>query len=83
MYHTPRQARVKPSAAALASVAGHHFWPDDLSFSDVGMAGVIGHRQVTDAYLAALARRHQGRLATLDPGLATPHADIADLVPVA
>ena len=67
----------------LASVSGHHFWPDDLSFSDVGMSGVVGHRQVTDAYLAALARRHQGRLATFDAGLATLHADIADLVPVA
>jgi len=67
----------------VARVAGHHFWPDDLSFSDVGMAGVVGHRQVTDAYLAALTRRHKGRLATFDIGLATLHADIADLVPVA
>src|SRR3990170_2466443 len=32
------------------------------------MTGVIGHRQVTDAYLAALARHHRGQLATFDPG---------------
>ncbi len=34
------------------------------------LLGVIGHRQVTDAYLVALARHHGGRVATLDKGLA-------------
>jgi len=38
------------------------------------MTGVIGHRQVTDAYLAALARHHRGQLATFDPG---PGPDVA------
>ncbi len=37
------------------------------------LAGAIGHRQVTDAYLVALARHHHGRLATLDKGLAALH----------
>ena len=60
----------------------HEFWPDDLSYSEVPMAGIVGHRQVTDAYLAALARARSGRLATLDAGLAALHADITDLVPV-
>jgi predicted nucleic acid-binding protein len=36
---------------------------------------VIGHRQVTDAYLVALARRHGGHVATLDAGLAALHGD--------
>jgi predicted nucleic acid-binding protein len=40
----------------------------------------MGHRQVTDAYLAELARLHSGRLATFDQGLAQSHADIADLI---
>jgi hypothetical protein len=40
----------------------------------------MGHRQVTDAYLAALARRRQGRLATLDKGLAALHPDVAELL---
>ena len=31
------------------------------------MVGVIGHRQVTDAYLVALARRHGGHVATWTP----------------
>jgi predicted nucleic acid-binding protein len=35
---------------------------------------------VTDAYLAAIARRHGFKLATLDRGLAQVHADVAELV---
>lgn len=66
---------------ALASNGGHEFWPDDLPFFDVRMTGVIGHRQVTDAYLAALARAHGVRLATFDTGLAALHPDVATLVP--
>jgi uncharacterized protein len=38
---------------------------------------VLGHRQVTDAYLAALARHHHGKLATFDKGLAALHSDVA------
>jgi predicted nucleic acid-binding protein len=37
--------------------------------------GVIGHRQVTDADLIALAAEHGERLATLDRGLAALHGD--------
>jgi predicted nucleic acid-binding protein len=46
------------------------------------LRATIGHRQVTDACLAHLARARGGRLATFDHGLAKLHADIADLVPV-
>jgi toxin-antitoxin system PIN domain toxin len=58
----------------------HEFWADSVSYSDVTMKGVIGHRQVTDAYLASLARSRGGRLATFDGGLAALHADVADLL---
>ena len=58
----------------------HEFWPDNVSFADVQLAGVIGHRQVTDAYLAQLTRAHRGRLATFDQGLAQLHHDVAELV---
>lgn len=61
----------------------HEFWPDSVSFDDVSLAGVIGHRQVTDAYLAQLARMHNGRLATFDRGLAQLHSDVAELVSTA
>lgn len=46
------------------------FWTDDLSYVDVRLDHVTGHRQVTDAYLAALAVHHDGRLATFDRALA-------------
>lgn len=58
----------------------HEFWPDRLGYADIDLRGVVGHRQVTDAYLAALARSHDGRLATLDRGLATLHDDVAVLL---
>lgn len=67
--------------SALAADPRHRFWPDDISYADVALDGVIGHRQVTDAYLAGLARRRGARLATFDQGLAKQHADVAELVP--
>ena len=68
---------------ALTADARHEFWPDDFSYADVRMTGVIGHRQVTDAYLAQLARNREARLATFDEGLAALHKDIAELIPAA
>ena len=56
--------------------ARHHFWPDALPYDQVRWQGVMGHRQVTDAYLASLARHHQGRLATFDKGLVALHPDV-------
>lgn len=73
------------ATAVLGGVTAHRrhrFWPDDLDFGQVAMTGVIGHRQVTDAYLAALARHHGGQLATFDHGLAALHPDVAVTVPV-
>ncbi|MPZ65393.1 MAG: PIN domain-containing protein [Pseudonocardiaceae bacterium] len=68
--------------AAATADARHEFWPDDLSYLDANLEGILGHRQVTDVYLAALARRHDSWLATFDNGLAALHADVAQLVPV-
>ncbi len=65
----------------IRTAEGHSFWSADLGFDQVNMRSILGHRQVTDAYLAALAGHHQGRLATLDRGLAALHGDVADLVP--
>jgi toxin-antitoxin system PIN domain toxin len=67
--------------SALADDARHELWPDHLSYRDVPLKGVIGHRQVTDAYLAELARARGGRLATFDAGMAQVHPDVVDLVP--
>lgn len=53
----------------------HEFWPDSVGYERSFLAGVIGHRQVTDAYLVALAQYHGGRVATLDRGLSALHGD--------
>lgn len=63
--------------AGITAHARHRFWADDLDYAQVSFRGVLGHRQVTDAYLAALARQHRGRLITFDAGLAALHADVA------
>lgn len=59
--------------AANTSAEDHSFWPDELAFADaVGFAGVrlVGHQQVTDAYLLGLAIHRGGMLATLDERIA-------------
>ncbi len=66
---------------AIEKADRHEFWPDIISFAGVEVTGVIGHRQVTDAYLAQLARGRNGQLATLDSGLAHLHHDVTVLVP--
>jgi toxin-antitoxin system PIN domain toxin len=71
----------KDMVTAVAGASRHEFWPDHLPFTDVELGGVVGHRQVTDAYLAQLARDRAGRLATLDSGLAHLHTDVAVLIP--
>jgi predicted nucleic acid-binding protein len=66
---------------AVKSSERHEFWPDSVS-SDMPLDGVLGHRQVTDSYLAHLARSQGGRLVTFDHGLAKSYTDVVDLVPV-
>jgi toxin-antitoxin system PIN domain toxin len=74
-------AAARDVISAIKKVKRHEFWPDSVSFADVEVGGVIGHRQVTDAYLAQLARSRRGQLATLDSGLTHLHKDVAVLVP--
>ena len=53
--------------------ASHAFWPDSFSLLEVGRLRwdrVLGSRQVTDAYLLALAVNRGGRLVTFDRGIA-------------
>lgn len=58
----------------------HEFWADGIPYSRGLLNGVIGHRQVTDAYLVGLALHNRGKLATLDQGLAALHGDDVLLV---
>ena len=73
---TARQA-----VAVLAAHDRHEFWTDDVSYVEVPMAGIVGPRQVTDAYLAHLARTRHALLATLDRQLAASQGDVTVLVP--
>jgi uncharacterized protein len=76
-------AAARDVVRAVEGANRHEFWPDSVSFAEVEMGGVVGHRQVTDAYLAQLARNRNGQLATLDSGLAHLHSDVTVLIPIA
>jgi len=62
-------AEVVGRLTEAASGAHHAFWPDDVNFladKAIQWSRVLGHRQLTDVYLLALAVRHGGRFVTLD-----------------
>lgn len=69
-YPTPRPAALVAQRLALACNAPEHmFWAADVSLLSANLIDwqrLLGHRQVTDAYLLALAVRQQGCLATFD-----------------
>lgn len=57
---------------------GHEFWADSVQVPAAVQpmeARLQGYRQLTDAYLLALAARHKGVLATFDRGLRTLAGD--------
>ncbi|WP_245005153.1 TA system VapC family ribonuclease toxin [Paraburkholderia sacchari] len=69
---------VAPLVAKLRAHAGHIFWPDDLNLLDqkhVDANRMLATDQRTDTYLLALARLHEGALATFDRRL------VVDAVP--
>jgi toxin-antitoxin system PIN domain toxin len=70
----------------MRDVPGHHFLADDVPLvvgTHLAPERVTTYRQVTDAHLIAIARRHGGRLATLDRGIAAlAGGEDVDLVPL-
>ncbi len=56
--------------SALRRAHGHRFLANDVSLSDGDLPHVARHRDVTDAVLLTLARRHAVRLVTFDAGIA-------------
>ena len=67
---TPEQ--VSEGLKALAEGLDHEFWPDEISMLDetlVDFSRLHGHRQVTDAYLLALAVRRGGALGSFDTAM--------------
>ena len=82
----PEAVTPKEALALLDQIVGqetHTFWKDDISILDNHVPSdlLVGHRQITDAYLLGLAIRHGGCLVTLDRGLSnllptrSPHRD--------
>lgn len=65
----------------ICALPNHEFWPADLEFGRVSSKGILGHRQVTDAYLVALTMKRKGRVATMDEGLAALHPGQCTLIP--
>ncbi len=55
--------------SALREVGGHRFLANDVSVADADVPPIVGQRQVTDALLLTLARRHGTRLVTFDAGI--------------
>jgi toxin-antitoxin system PIN domain toxin len=88
----PRYPSPVPPAEAIdlleqaTATSWHEFWPCDVSLLDhriVDRTRVHGARQVTDAYLLALAAAHGGRFATFDRSVvlsAVPAATVDDLI---
>lgn len=55
-----------------AANPNHQRWPCDVSLLDPGAVDrtrLHGHRQITDAYLLALAAAHDGRFVTFDQSI--------------
>jgi toxin-antitoxin system PIN domain toxin len=68
--------------ASLHAHPKHVFWPENFSYSEIDPTRLTGHRQITDAWLAELARRNGGMLATLDESLSTLWPHSTRLIPV-
>ncbi len=73
-------SQVAERLAEASASADHAFWPADVDLLGKGVVEwqrILGHRQVTDAYLLALAVQHGGRLVTLDRRIAPNVVNIA------
>ena len=65
-------AQALQALGEMAALSTHEYWadaPEPLRLATLQSAALVGHRQVTDAYLLGLAALKQQRLATLDRGL--------------
>ena len=85
----PAALRAGDIAARLGEACAHpahEFWPDSVDLmggTSVNWTHVLGHRQVTDTYLLALAVKNQGRMVSFDRRIsptAVEHAKPENLV---
>lgn len=81
-------AGAKSAAAAWRKLAAYHnhprhtFWSESFSYTGIDPTRLTGHRQVTDSWLAALARRRGDQLTILDDALSALWPDSTFLIPV-
>lgn len=76
-YPNPQPAaRVAERLAAACRDPSHGFWPEPISLLEEGLIRwqrLLGPRQITDAYLLALAVHHGGRFVSFDKRI---HPDV-------
>jgi hypothetical protein len=69
-YPNPRPAQqVAQRLAEACSHSSHQFWPETISLLHDGLIQwqrILGPRQITDAYLLALAVAREGRFVSFD-----------------
>jgi toxin-antitoxin system PIN domain toxin len=63
-------SQARSALADVTSQRGHQFWPD-INDALSGSVVARGPQQLTDAYLADLAKHNGGQLATFDQGIAS------------
>ncbi len=71
--------------AALIKTPSHRFLPDDAGFVDNALVPherLVGHRQVTDAHLLGIARRHGARVVTFDRAMTELGSDDVHVIAV-
>jgi toxin-antitoxin system PIN domain toxin len=72
-YPNPQPTAAVAQRLGLAVAdPSHAFWPDAFSLLDAGRIQwdrILSSRQITDAYLLALAAANGGRLVTFDRGI--------------
>ena len=82
--YTP--AAVSPQEAALLldellQHKNHHFWSSPSAATPEAYSRALGHHEVNDAYLAAVARRQKGRLITFDARASAHEPDVVVVIP--
>ncbi len=78
-----RDISIHQIGAVLESICRdprHLFVAADVDVRSADWRMTLGHQQITDAYLASLARHHGLKLATFDQGLAVTQPDVVVLV---
>jgi toxin-antitoxin system PIN domain toxin len=81
--YTPTAVSPEEAAALLEELLRHkhhRFWPSPPAAHPKIYARALGHQQITDAYLANVARHQKGRFITFD-SRSLPHApDVVEVI---